>query len=199
VADPLIYYNRAMFAVNDKLYFWCLKPVARGYKAITPTFFRIGVRNFFHNLTTPVRLVNSILQGKVIGAGSELSRFAINTTFGVAGVWDPAEKFFDLKSSEEDLGQTLGKYHIGNGIYIVWPLIGSSTLRDTVGLAGDMFLNPVYYVNPGDLAVGIGAFDTINRTSFRLGDYEAVKSASMDPYVMVRDFYIQYRNNRVAE
>lgn len=199
IADPLITWNRAMFVVNDKLYFWCLKPVAQGYNYITPSFFRTGVRNFFHNITTPIRFVSSVLQGKVTGAGSELGRFVVNTTVGVAGVWDPAERYLGWQSSEEDLGQTLGKYQIGNGFYIMWPVIGPSTLRDTVGLAGDSFLNPVAYVRPYELALGINAYERVNSISFRIGDYEAVKSASLDPYVMVRDFYIEYRKKRVAE
>jgi phospholipid-binding lipoprotein MlaA len=199
VADPLIGYNRIAFAVNDKLYFWCLKPLAQGYKAVTPSFFRTGVTNFFHNLTTPIRFVSSALQGKIKGAGSELGRFVVNTTVGIGGVWDPADKFFGLKPSEEDLGQTFGKYHIGNGFYIVWPFLGPSTLRDSTGMLGDMFLNPGYYLTPSDLAIGVGVFDTINKVSYRIGDYETVKSTSLDPYVMVRDFYIEYRNKKIAE
>jgi phospholipid-binding lipoprotein MlaA len=199
VPDPLIKFNRAMFQVNDRLYFWFLKPVAKGYKKVTPGFFRKGVSNFFHNLGTPVRLVSSVLQGKIKGAGSELGRFLVNTTLGVGGVWDPADKFFGLKSSEEDLGQTLGSYRIGNGFYIVWPVLGPSTARDTVGLAGDFFLNPLYYLEPSELAWGLSGLDTVNNASFMIGDYETVKSTYMDPYVMIRDFYIEHRKKKISE
>ena len=199
VADPFIGFNRAMFAVNDKLYFWCLKPVARGYRAVTPVVVRKGVRNFFQNLSTPIRLVSSVFQGKIKGAGSELGRFVVNTTLGVGGVWDPAERFFGLKPSDEDLGQTLGSYNIGNGFYIVWPFLGPSTLRDTLGKAGDVFLNPLFYVNPNELAWGLSGLDAVNDTSFRIGDYETVKATYMDPYVMIRDLYIEHRKRKVAE
>lgn len=199
VADPLMPFNRLMFTVNDKLYFWLLKPVARGYKAVTPTFFRKGVKNAFNNIAMPVRLVSSVLQGKIKGAGSEIARFVVNTTVGVGGVWDPADKYLHLKPSDEDLGQTLGRYHIGNGCYIVWPFLGPSTIRDSVGMAGDMFLNPLYYVNPDDLAIGLSVWEMVNGVSFRIGDYEAVKKASMDPYVMIRDFYVQHRKKQIAE
>lgn len=199
VADPLITFNRAMFAVNDKLYFWCLKPVAKGYMKVTPTIVRKGVKNFFNNLGTPARLVSSVLQGKFKGAGSELGRFLVNSTVGIAGIWDPAEMYLGLKPSEEDLGQTLGTYHVGDGIYIVWPVLGPSTLRDTVGRVGDIFLNPLYYLNPNELAWGLSGLDTVNDTSYRIGDYETVKSTYMDPYVMIRDFYITHRKKKIAE
>lgn len=199
VPDPLIKFNRAMFEVNDRLYFWCLKPVAKGYKKVTPEFFRKGVRNFFTNLGMPARLVSSVLQGKYKGAGSELGRFMVNTTLGVGGVWDPAERYFGLKPSDEDLGQALGSYHIDNGFYIVWPFIGPSSLRDTVGKAGDIFLNPLFYLNPNELAWGLEGVDVINDTSFRIGDYETIKSTYMDPYVMVRDLYIAHRKKKISE
>lgn len=199
VPDPLIKFNRAMFEVNDRLYFWCLKPVAKGYKKVTPAFFRKGVMNFFTNLGTPVRLVGSILQGKYKGAGSELGRFVVNTTVGVGGVWDPADRFLGLKPSEEDFGQTLGAYNIDNGCYIVWPFLGPSTLRDTVGKAGDVFLNPLFYLTPNELAWGLTGLDVVNETSYRIGDYETIKSTYMDPYVMIRDLYITHRKKKIAE
>lgn len=199
VADPLAPFNRAMFVVNDKLYFWCLKPLARGYRAVTPSFFRTGVKNAFHNIAMPIRFAGNVLQGKAKGAGTELTRFVVNTTVGVAGLWDPADYWLGLVPYEEDLGQTLGLYGIGNGCYIVWPLLGPSTLRDTVGRVGDMFLDPMYYVRPTELAYGLSGLELVNATTFRLGNYEAVKAASLDPYVMIRDFYIQHRTQKIAE
>lgn len=199
VADPIAPFNRAMFTFNDRAYFWFLKPIAQGYRAVTPQFFRKGVRNAFKNITMPIRFVSSLLQGKIKGAGTELSRFVINTTVGVGGVWDPADRYAGLKPYDEDLGQTLGSYGIGNGFYIVWPFLGPSTVRDSVGMAGEIFLNPLYYVEPTELAYGLGALELVNATSLRIGDYETVKSASMDPYVMIRDFYIQLRKKKIAE
>lgn len=200
IADPISMWNRAMFHFNDKLYFWVLKPLARGYKAVTPDFFRTGVKNFFRNLTTPIRLVNCALQGKGEAFGIEFARFLMNTTVGVLGLGNPADNYPRLiRPDEEDLGQTLGKYGIGNGFYIVWPVIGPSTLRDTVGLAGDWFLNPVSYIDPQEASWGVWSFDQVNQTSFRIGDYEALKKAAIDPYIALRDIYIQFRTKKVLK
>ncbi len=114
IADPLEPWNRAMFTVNDKLYFWVLKPVAKGYSAIVPEWGRVRVKNIFQNITMPVRFVNNLLQLKIKGAGTELLRFVFNTTAGVGGMFDVA-KNIDLEAQDEDLGQTLGVFGIGNG------------------------------------------------------------------------------------
>ena len=198
VADPLSPWNRAMFHFNDKLYFWALKPLARGYKAIAPEFVRTGVKNFFQNLTTPIRLVNCMLQAKGKAAAVEFSRFVVNTTIGVLGFGSPADNYPKLAAPDsEDLGQTLGNYGLGNGIYLVWPILGPSTLRDSVGRAGDFFLDPVSYVEPTEASLGIRAFDTVNNTSFRIGDYESLKKSAIDPYTALRDVYLQFRENKV--
>lgn len=201
VADPVAPWNRLMFRFNDKLYFGVLKPVAEGYKSITPTPVRLGVKNFFDNLTAPIRVLNCLLQGKIFSAEMELTRFIINSTAGILGVRDTAaETFLFPKPSEEDLGQTLAVYGIGNGCYLVWPLLGPSTLRDSVGNFGDRFLNPVTHIDLSAAGVaGITAFETVNETSFRIGDYEAVKEAAIEPYEAVRDAYLQYRRNKIRD
>jgi phospholipid-binding lipoprotein MlaA len=199
VADPIAPFNRGMFYFNDKFYFWVLKPVARGYRYIVPTPVRTGVKNFFYNLITPVRMVNCILQGKFYSVGTEFTRFVINSTVGMLGFVDPAQNYPMLKAKEEDLGQTFGNYGIGNGFYIVWPFLGPSTLRDTVGMAGDLFLNPVNYVRPVEASLGITACEKVNTTSFYIGDYEAIKDASLDPYSAIRDAYIQNRTKKTKE
>ena len=200
VADPLSPWNRAMFHFNDKLYFWALKPLARGYKAVTPEFFRTGVKNFFRNITTPIRLVNCMLQAKGNAAVVEFSRFIVNTTIGVLGFGSPADKYPKLAPPDaEDLGQTLGNYGLGNGFYLVWPILGPSTLRDSIGRVGDFFLDPVSYVEPAEASIGIRAFDTVNNTSFRIGDYESFKKSAIDPYTALRDVYLQIRENKIKE
>ncbi|MBU0698752.1 MAG: VacJ family lipoprotein [Pseudomonadota bacterium] len=199
VADPIAPLNRAMFYFNDKFYFWILKPVAKGYRYVVPAPVRIGVKSFFYNLTTPVRLVNCVLQGKLSSAGRELTRFVINTTAGMLGFVDLGQKYPELSTKEEDLGQTFGTYGITNGFYVVWPIIGPSTLRDSVGMLGDLFLNPVTYVRPAEASIGITAYEKVNDTSFRIGDYEAIKDASLDPYSAIRDAYIQYRKKKMQE
>jgi len=199
VADPLSYWNRSMYHFNDKLYFWFLKPVAKGYKVVVPGVVRTGVRNFFSNIFTPIRLTSCILQGKVKAGGTELTRFVVNTTVGILGFGDPAQKYLNLDISDEDLGQTLGAYGIGNGFYLVWPLLGPSTLRDSVGMVGDRFLNPITYVKPVEASVAIWSYDKINETSLHIGDYESIKEAAIEPYEAFRDAYIQYRKNKVKQ
>ena len=199
IADPLYLWNKGMFYFNDKLYFWLLKPVARGYSFIVPGKGRTLVSNFFHNIATPIRVLNNLLQIKIKSAGIELLRFAINSTVGIVGLNDIAEKELGMKSHDEDFGQTLGTYGIGHVFYIVWPFLGPSSLRDTVGLAGDSFLYPINYIEPTEASVGISAYETINRTSLHIGDYEDLKESAIDPYIALRDAYIQNRKKKVEE
>jgi len=200
VEDPLEPFNRLMFNVNDTLYFWVVKPVTSLYTNITPEPARIAVRNFFYNLTTPVRFVNCHLQGKPKVADIELNRFLINTTEGILGFGDPAKDKHNLEPPDaEDFGQTLATCGFGNSFYIVWPLLGPSTLRDSVGITGGIFLNPVFYVEPTEASISINAAQYTNESSFHIGEYEAFKSASLDPYVAMRQAYIQYRNKKIRE
>lgn len=200
VADPLSSLNKAIFHFNDKLYFWFLKPIARGYKVVTPEFFRTGVKNFFRNLATPIRLANCLFQGKTDSAAVEFSRFLTNTIIGILGFGSPADKYPELTSpSEEDFGQTLAVYGLGNGFYIVLPVLGPSTLRDAMGRAGDWFLNPINYIEPTEMSYAVWGFDKVNQTSFRIGEYEALKEISVDPYVAVRNIYLQYREKKIEE
>lgn len=198
ISDPLEPWNRAMFNFNDKLYFWVAKPLARGYSVIVPEWGRVRVKNIFHNISMPVRVVNNLFQLKINGAGTELLRFVFNTTVGVGGMFDVA-KNIDLKVQEEDLGQTLGVYGIGNGFYIVWPVLGSSSIRDTVGTVGDFFLEPVSYITPTEALIGVRAFDYTNETSLHIGDYEDFKESALDPYISLRSAYAEYRKNKIKE
>lgn len=198
VADPLYYFNYAMYAFNDVLYFAAIKPIAQGYKTVVPTPVRRGMKNFFHNLLFPVRFVNNILQGEIRDAGNEVGIFLINTTVGVIGFGQVAQNQFDLHTANEDLGQTLGSYSIGNGFYLVLPILGPSTLRDALGLVGDSFLTPVNYIE-WKLSTGVKVYNGINEASFRIGDYEALKEAALDPYIAIKDAYIQSRIKKVKE
>lgn len=199
VFDPLSGLNRFIFDFNDKLYFWMLKPIAKGYRAVIPFAARIGVKNFFHNLGTPLRMISCIFQGKGKEAEAEFGRFLVNTTAGVLGFGNPAKKYPELNPPPEDLGQTLGKYGIGDGFYIVLPFFGPSTLRDSIGMIGGWFLSPVYYVQPQEAAIGITGYEKVNDVSFRIGDYESLKDAAMDPYDAFRDAYIQHRRSKIKK
>ena len=199
VSDPLEPFNRIMFNVNDTLYFWIVKPGSEIYAGVVPEPARIGIYNFFSNLTTPARLVNCLLQGKGEGADTELRRFAINTTCGILGFGDPALDEYGLEPVQEDLGQTLAVYGFDDGFYLVLPLLGPSNARDSVGRIGDWFLNPVSYVEPIEAAYGITAVRYTNSSSLRLGEYESFKSMTVEPYIAMRESYVQYRTKQIQE
>jgi len=200
IADPLEPFNRAVFHFNDKLYFWFLKPAARGYNYVFPEDLRICVRNFFVNLLFPVRFVNSILQGNFRGAGIELSRFMVNSTLGLGGLFDPSSRGLNLPMQDEDLGQTLGVYRMGHGVFLTLPVLGPYTVRSLLGWVGDTYLDPVtWYVDPLLWRWGVKGYKKFNEVSLTLGDYEALKEAAIDPYVAIRNAYVQYRNTKVKE
>jgi len=197
IADPIEPWNRFMFHFNDKLYFWGLKPLARGYNAVVPEPVRVSVRNFFRNVAMPVRFVNCLLQGKLKGAGIELSRFGINSVIGLAGFFDVAKSRFELSARNEDFGQTLGFYGMDGLMYVVWPFLGPSTVRDTIGFAGDSFLNPLNYIEPFEAEIAVKSYERVNSLSLELGNYEEMKKAALEPYIAIRDAFIQYRNEQI--
>lgn len=197
--DPLEPLNRLFFQVNDRLYFWVLKPVAMGYQKILSEEVRKGVSNFFSNLATPIRLVNCMFQANFKGAGLEALRFLINTPFGLFGFLDPAQKEFGIEKREEDLGQTLGVWGFGPAFYLEWPILGSSNLRDTLGYVGDLFLDPLTYVPSTPLRLSLKTYEKVNETSLRIGEYEDFKKVVLDPYIAKREAYYQNRKYRIKE
>jgi len=200
IADPQEPVNRAIFHFNDRLYFWFLKPAARGYNWVFPEDFRVAVRNFFVNLLFPVRFVNSILQGNFRGAGIELSRFTVNSTLGFFGFFDPSSRGLNLPMQDEDVGQTLGVWRIGHGFFINMPILGPFSTRSLVGWVGDSFLDPItWYVDPMLLRWGVKGYKKFNNVSLTPGHYDALKEAANDPYIPIPNAYIQYRNASVKE
>nr|WP_319493567.1 VacJ family lipoprotein [uncultured Desulfobacter sp.] len=199
VADPFEGLNRAVFFFNDKLYMYGLRPISRGYAKVVPTFARRGVKNFFTNLLFPIRFVNALLQGKGEAAGREFSAFFINTTLGFGGVNNFAQKYVGIRLEDEDFGQTLGSYGIGSGIYLVLPVLGPSSFRDAVGRAGDWLINPINYAQPWELSWGAWGLEKVSWTSFHVGEYEAFKDASIDPYAAMRNAYLQNRKALVDD
>jgi len=200
ISDPLEPLNRVFFAFNDRLYFWVLRPVAKGYKAIVPQPARVGVKNFFYNLAFPVRFVNCMLQGKVEGAFLEMGRFILNSIVGVGGFVDVASNSENLKKGhDEDLGQTFGVYGMGPGFYINWPIFGPSSFRDSIGMVGDGFLNPIWYIDSAEYRAAVKAFEGVNRTSLSIGEYESLKKAALDPYVALRDAFYQNRRSKIKK
>ncbi|MFC1452420.1 VacJ family lipoprotein [Verrucomicrobiota bacterium] len=198
--DPLRGYNRIMFTVNDKLYFWAFRPIARVYSKVFPQPLRLSVQRCAKNLGAPSRLVNNTLQGKFKGAGTELARFGVNTTVGILGLFDPADTIFHMKpSAEEDFGQTLGRYGVGEGFPLVLPLLGQSNLRDVVGLVPGYFLHPVSYIESTEWRIGLRCYEKENLVSLHLGEYESLKEDAMDPYILLRNAYRQSREAGIKE
>jgi phospholipid-binding lipoprotein MlaA len=195
IADPLEGFNRVMYSFNDVFYVY----VGGTYKAVVPEPARIGIRNFFYNIATPVRFVNCLLQGKGNDAGKELDRFVINSTIGVLGFGDPARDKYNLELKDEDLGQTLAVYGVDDGFYIVLPLVGPSTLRDAGGKVGDLFLRPLFYLDSTGAKVAIYSVRQVNMSSFYIEDYEILKTSAVDPYIAMRESYIQYRKKKIQE
>jgi len=191
LADPLQGVNRAFFHFNDKLYFWVLKPVARGYKSVLPQGARVGVGNFFSNLGMPMRMFSCLLQGDLKCTGTELARFGVNTTVGVLGFGDPAKSWLKLRKRHADFGQTFGVWGMGPGWYLNWPLLGPSCGRDTLALPLNAALDPATFLP------GAGLIQKVNYTSLHLGEYEELLRAALDPYVAIRDAYNQHRRHSV--
>jgi phospholipid-binding lipoprotein MlaA len=197
-ADPWEGFNRAMFTVNENIDKYALEPVATGYDVVTPDELQRCFRNFFQNLRVPLQGFNGLLQGKPVQTASDLGRFTVNTTIGLAGFLDPAT-YFGLERHEEDFGQTLGVWGVPNGPYLVIPLIGPSTVRDTGGLAVDSVLTPGWYYLDAAVTVGSRVFDTINSRSLVLEDVDRLREASLDFYSSVRNGYLQHRESLLRD
>jgi phospholipid-binding lipoprotein MlaA len=193
ISDPWKPWNKAWFRFNDKFYFWVLKPVSTGYKYLLyPRFIRFGIENLLDNLGFPGRFLNSWFQGRALAAGEELARFLINSTLGVVGLWEPSRYWFHLEEHSEDFDQTLGVWGLGTGIYLTWPIFGPSSVRGTFGLLGDFVTNPISNSSYGY------ALNTINSTSLGHNNYETLLRAAVDPYVAIRDAYVQNRVEEIA-
>jgi len=197
VYDPFETFNRGMFWFNDKAYFYVMKPVAKGWRWLAPEPLQLGIRNFFSNLRAPIRFVNAALQGKFRDSGHELTRFGVNTTLGIGGLFDPAKVHFGIDKKIEDTGQTLAHYGVGAGPYLVLPFLGPSNFRDGAGLLGDFYFSlvPVVFENTA-YCVAISG-DIINFLAIDKDTYEGIKRDSLDPYLFLRDAYSQYRLNLI--
>lgn len=200
INDPFEPLNRGVFWVNDKLYFYLFKPIAKGYRLVLPRPARVSVRNFFSNLATPIRAGNALLQLKFRDFGTEVYRFVINSTFGVLGFFDPAESVAGVKQRTEDFGQTMGFYGIGHGFYLVLPIVGPSSLRDGIGSFADSFADPLRYADFRTTEyLGVKGVDVENRLSLDHDTYEGIVQDSLDPYLFMRGAYAQRRQAQVGK
>lgn len=189
--DPLEPVNRRIYAFNDVADRYILRPVAKGYNFVVPKPVRKGVGNFYDNWTYPVTMVNSFLQGKFKQGVSDTGRFLVNSTIGLLGIFDPASKM-NLPEHEEDFGQTFARWGIGQGPYIVIPLLGPATLRSGVGRIGDTLVNPVMQLNDSSLRGKLVVTWFVQSRAAFVGPDEAIQDA-FDPYLFVRDAYLQNR------
>lgn len=205
--DPFESYNRAMYGFNDKLDTYVLKPVAEGYRFVVPSIVRSGVRNFFANLEDVWIGANNLLQGKVEEGLGDWMRFAVNSTFGLGGLLDVASEG-RLQKHNEDFGQTLGRWGVGSGPYVVLPFFGPSSVRDTAALPVDITVGNL----PRNAAIQAGAGSNevalrnslwvtsiINIRAGLLDTTNLLDQAALDRYSFVRDAYLQRRRSAVYD
>jgi phospholipid-binding lipoprotein MlaA len=194
--DPWEPFNEKMFNFNYKLDRYVIKPVAKVYNEIVLDGEKQAIHNAYENVAMPRRFVNSLLQGKFNGAGRELSRFVINSTLGVGGLADVAKYQFRLEQSDENTGKTFGHYGAGPGPYLVLPFLSPLTVRNAVGYAFDLALDPVSYVLPLVGSFGKTTDDIVNNRALNLDKYESVEEATVDLYSAVRNAYLTDVNSR---
>jgi phospholipid-binding lipoprotein MlaA len=198
VYDPWVTMNRGIFSFNDALDRWILEPVATGWDFVVPDPAQHGIANFFANAATPRRLANDLLQGKLDKAGNDLGRFAINTTFGVLGFFDPAGAE-GIAPGDEDFGQTLGVWGVPGGPFLMLPFFGPSSPRDAAGLAVDTLLSPEFYFAPWYVSYPASGTRVINARSLALETVRDERARAFDFYAAVRIAYVQYRANQLRD
>ena len=200
INDPLYRLNHEFYLFNDAMYVVIIKPAAKAYNTVTPQELRIVVKNFFYNLRFPIRFVNCLLQAKGTKAMEEFATFFLNSTVGFAGIQTPASYYESLPPSPEDLGQTLGVWGVGNGFFIMYPILGPYSLRDSARFIDSFFLDPISWLDlDWQPKYAILAYDEFNQISFKIDDIDAMKAAVLDPYVAVRDAYVEHRNKLISE
>lgn len=195
VSDPLEPYNRMMFKANSRLDKHVAKPTAQAYKTITPKPLQAGMGNFFHNLSEPWTAVNLLLQGKPKSSLKSLGRFTINTVTTL-GLGDPAGSELNLVTTNEDFGQTLGMWGVPSGPYLVLPILGPSTLRDTTGRTIDRVGNPLGYVDNSALSISVTALSGLNKRA-QLLTFEGI--VDTNNYELVRDVFLEKRAFDIKE
>jgi len=194
--DPFESANRTVFKFNDAVDHAVLKPVAQGYNWLLPQFARTVVTNFFGNFGDAYTMVNNYLQGKGTEGTEDLMRVAMNTVFGVGGLFDFASQA-GLPKHYQDFGLTLGHYGVQQGPYLVIPLLGPSTIRDGAGLVVDYFADPIGYIDPTWVATTLYGVRLINTRASLIGASDLLSEAALDKYSFVRGGYLQRRQYEI--
>jgi phospholipid-binding lipoprotein MlaA len=196
--DPLEGFNRKIFWFNDHLDMYVLEPVAKGWDFVLPRRVETSISNFFWNLHFPVDTVNALLQGKFKVAGSDVGRFLVNTTIGVAGFFDPATSF-GLELHWEDFGQTLGWWGVRPGPYLMLPILGPSDFRDGAGLIADTAASITPFFVDTYILLGARTVDIVNTRALYLDTIRKAKESAFDYYTFVRNAYLQRREGLVND
>ena len=196
--DPFESYNRSMTRFNDHVDEAVLKPVSTAYVEVTPAPVRTGVSNFFGNLADVWSFVNNVLQLRAEGAANSFMRVNVNTLFGLGGLLDVASEL-GIDRSRQDFGLTLGRWGVGTGPYVVLPLLGPSTLRDTLALPVDSAGNPVRYVDPVAARNSLYALRIVDTRANLLRAGAVIDSAALDKYSFTRDVFMQVRQGQSSE
>lgn len=197
VYDPWEKFNRRVHAFNNVVDRTVARPLARGYVAVVPRPVRLGVGNFFSNLGQPLTALNALLQGKPGRSGQALARFLINSTLGIAGIFDPASDA-GLPRRQEDFGQTLGVWGWSNSRYVELPLFGPRTVRDVFGLAGDMPLSPIRQIEEDKVRFGLQGLQLVDIRA-QLLSVDSLREGAVDEYALTRDSWLQRRNFQIHE
>ncbi|MDR0378649.1 MAG: VacJ family lipoprotein [Candidatus Accumulibacter sp.] len=195
--DPFEGFNRVMFSVNEGLDV-VAKPVAEGYDAIVPGPVRTGIGNFFGNIADLWIALNNLLQGKITDGTSDVARVLVNSTLGIAGLFDVASDL-GLEKHAEDFGQTLGKWGVAEGPYLYWPIIGPRNVRDTFGFAVDTSVDPVTHLRPVDTRNTLIGVRFIDLRASLLPTDKVIEAAAFDKYSYIRNAYFQMRRNAVYD
>lgn len=198
INDPLMGYNRLMHNINTGIYNYALSPALDAYNFVTPVGLRIGIYNFFDNLAAPLRFLAILLAGEPKNAMDELGRFALNSTAGILGIFDVASEN-GLYSHRNDFGITFGKWGIGGGFHFVLPLLGPSNLRDTIALPLNAFAYPTNYIEPSELAIGLGVLEAGNYMARHKATLDSMYQDSLDSYLLFRNAYEQRRAQLISE
>ncbi|MCB1877592.1 MAG: VacJ family lipoprotein [Chromatiales bacterium] len=196
--DPWEGFNRGVYSFNKTVDTYALKPVAQGYRYVTPDFVDTGVTNFFNNINELFVSANDLLQFKFKRAGTDLGRFAINSTIGVLGLIDVASDL-GMRRNDEDFGQTLGAYGVGAGNYLVLPFLGPSSVRDAVGVGVKLYSDPLNLIDPSVVQYAVYGLRIVDDRADLLDAENVLKTAALDEYIFVRDAYLQKRRDLVYD
>lgn len=196
--DPYEPFNRAMFVVNEAVDKYAAKPVAQVYDKVTPLPVKAGLGNFFGNVGDLWVGVNNAMQGKLSDAGVDVGRLLINSTVGIFGLFDVASEL-GLERHEEDFGQTLAVWGVGDGGYVFWPLLGPRTVRDTAGWGVDSYFDPVWGVRPIAPRNSLVTLRFVDIRASLLPADKVVEEAALDKYAYIRDAYLQRRRNQIYD